>query len=167
MAINIKKIKNRAKITVNYIRDSFWDLKDVYNLLKKNKNKNKYFYINKNKIKTSSQKNNLFIQNYEKYKNKCKCDICGLEAKYMVLEKSKDVVNDYFHFNLYTINKDNQEIYFNIDHVIPKSKGGKNELENMQLTCEICNSKKANKFNKFTHYILIIKKYILSLYHKL
>ena len=66
MGINIKKIKNRAKMTLTYIRYSYWSLSDVYNILKKNKNRNKYFTLNKLDIKTSSHKNNLFVLNYEK-----------------------------------------------------------------------------------------------------
>lgn len=32
-----------------------------------------------------------------------------------------------------------------IDHLIPKSKGGKNEEENLVLSCRSCNSKKGTK----------------------
>jgi len=33
---------------------------------------------------------------------------------------------------------------FNIDHIHPKSKGGKNHISNYQLTCITCNSEKSN-----------------------
>ena len=92
------------------------------------------------------------MKNYEKHNGKCKCDICGIEAKYFALEKSPDNDRNVYHFNLYTVHpKTFQELYFNIDHIKPRAKGGANTLDNMQLTCETCNSKKADKFNKWIH----------------
>ena len=35
--------------------------------------------------------------------------------------------------------------YLSIDHIIPKSKGGKTTLENCQTLCRHCNSKKGEK----------------------
>ena len=32
------------------------------------------------------------------------------------------------------------------DHIIPKSKGGKNELSNYQTMCTYCNNEKADKY---------------------
>ena len=105
------------------------------------------------KVKTSSQKNNVFIHNYKKNGNMCKCEICGLQAHYFTLEKSGDNVRNTYHFNLYTILPDtNLETYFNIDHIKPRAKGGANTLDNMQLTCEKCNSDKADTFNKWLEF---------------
>ena len=44
------------------------------------------------------------------------------------------------HFDLY----DEHNHLMNIDHIYPKSKGGKNTVENYQLMCEECNSKKGS-----------------------
>ena len=44
------------------------------------------------------------------------------------------------HFDLY----DKYNHLMNIDHIYPKSKGGKNTVENYQLMCEECNSKKGS-----------------------
>lgn len=33
---------------------------------------------------------------------------------------------------------------FNIDHIIPTSRGGKDSIENMVLSCQSCNSAKGN-----------------------
>lgn len=37
-----------------------------------------------------------------------------------------------------------EENYATIDHIMPLSKGGKNEMENYQATCERCNRIKSN-----------------------
>lgn len=145
---NIKEVNYRNSSTETYIRNSYWKINVVMNIIKKNKFKNKFYKFEGGKIRISTLKNNLFVQNYDKNKV-CKCDICGLEAKYAVLEKTKENKTDIYHFNLYTIDKDTkQEIIFNIDHIKPVSKGGTNELTNLQLTCVVCNSKKADHYNE-------------------
>jgi len=35
---------------------------------------------------------------------------------------------------------------YNIDHVVPKSKGGHDQISNLRLTHPKCNSKRGNKF---------------------
>ena len=71
-----------------------------------------------------------------------KCVCCGIEAKYFA--KEKNTTSSRFHFNLYGIDDNNKEILFTKDHIIPKSKGGKNELTNYQTMCCKCNSRKGN-----------------------
>lgn len=44
---------------------------------------------------------------------------------------------------------------YTVDHVIPRSKGGKNTWENLVTSCRKCNSKKANKSLKETNMCLL------------
>lgn len=86
-------------------------------------------------VKTWSQRYQLFpLHN--------KCVKCGLQASYYKLEKQ--AASKLYHFNLYGI-KDGEEVLFTKDHIIPKSKGGKNHLSNYQVMCHICNEEKGDK----------------------
>lgn len=38
----------------------------------------------------------------------------------------------------------NQDTYMTLDHIIPKSKGGKRNLENLRPLCRKCNNKRGN-----------------------
>ena len=39
-----------------------------------------------------------------------------------------------------------------IDHIVPKSKGGTNNIENLRLICRKCNNKRGNKIEEDTMY---------------
>lgn len=71
------------------------------------------------------------------------CCKCGLPAKFFVKEKA--IPNEAWHVNLYGVNKEGQEVLFTHDHIVPKSRGGKNNLENTQTMCCYCNWDKGNK----------------------
>jgi 5-methylcytosine-specific restriction endonuclease McrA len=73
-----------------------------------------------------------------------KCAKCGIEGKFFRKEKS-DKNNNVWHLNLYAINENNEEILMTKDHIIPKSRGGKDYIENFQTMCTKCNFEKSNK----------------------
>lgn len=88
---------------------------------------------------------------YEMFKNKgTDCVCCGLKGKYFALEKllklKSNAPKDVYHFNLYGIDENGNEVMLTKDHIKPKAKGGKNALSNYQTMCKKCNSKKADKF---------------------
>ena len=84
-------------------------------------------------VKMNSQRYVLFKQNSS-------CVVCGLKGKKFILQGSSPQSP---HFNLYAV--ENQTlILMTKDHVVPKSKGGKDVPENYQTCCSICNEIKNN-----------------------
>lgn len=78
---------------------------------------------------------------YELYvRDKCICQACGLVGTKMILEQH---VSHGFaqkpHFQLYA-EVNGKLILFNKDHIVSKSRGGTNQLDNYQLHCAICNN---------------------------
>lgn len=70
------------------------------------------------------------------------CAACGLKGEKMILEKLP--FDNSPHFNLYGV-EDNKNVLMTKDHIIPKSKGGDNDLENYQNLCSICNNLKGSQ----------------------
>lgn len=80
---------------------------------------------------------------YQLFKTKgTTCIECGVEGKYFALERPKGATR--CHFNLYGFNKDGFEVMLTKDHIVPKSKGGKGHLGNLQTMCASCNGRKGN-----------------------
>lgn len=50
-----------------------------------------------------------------------------------------------------------------IDHIVPKSQGGKNEWTNLVTCCYSCNMKKANRTPEEAKMILMVKPYVPDL----
>jgi 5-methylcytosine-specific restriction endonuclease McrA len=71
-----------------------------------------------------------------------KCAICGIEAQYFAQEKFKE--HNKFHMNLYAVRND-REVLMTRDHIIPRSKGGSDNLDNQQTMCFYCNTRKGDK----------------------
>lgn len=91
-------------------------------------------------IKANSQRYQTF------FTKGTKCVCCGIEGKYFAKERGDKAIS--YHLNLYAINDAGEEVLMTKDHIIPKSKGGKNDISNYQPMCVICNVKKGNKIQK-------------------
>ena len=103
---------------------------------KARQNKQTEFIINGFPLKMSSLR-------YQTFKRRgIACKHCGLKIKFFAIEQS---ITERPHANAYGINKKGEEILMTKDHIIPKSKGGRNNLSNFQTLCIRCNSKKGNK----------------------
>ena len=69
------------------------------------------------------------------------CVCCGREGTLMGLDLPIGQTRP--HFNLYCV-EDNGRILMTKDHIVPKSKGGKDRLKNLQTMCKRCNETKGN-----------------------
>lgn len=90
-------------------------------------------------VKMDSQRYQVF------FKCGTECVSCGLKGRYFWLEQDKSQTGTAYHFNLYGIDADGNEVMLTKDHIIPKSKGGTSSIENYQTMCDRCNEKKSNK----------------------
>lgn len=82
------------------------------------------------------------------------CAICGVKAYYIGFYKHRQTGLETV--DLYT--KDG--VMFNVDHIIPVSKGGANTDSNKQCTCHDCNNKKGDKLPDGTIIKVIGGKFI-------
>jgi 5-methylcytosine-specific restriction endonuclease McrA len=55
------------------------------------------------------------------------------------------------HFNLYHVAADGKLIMLTQDHILPKSRGGSDDLENLQTMCETCNHNKGSQLDADLH----------------
>ena len=87
-----------------------------------------------------------------------KCCFCGVEATkaFIVKQQENNIGIKFF------TEKNGELILFTKDHKKPKSKGGRNKLNNYQTCCEICNRLKGNisQDNEVSKCVVDLKKKI-------
>ena len=71
------------------------------------------------------------------------CSRCGIQGKFFAVESYTHQEGNY-HLNLYALREDGSEVLMTKDHIIPKSKGGKDTLKNLQPMCMPCNALKGS-----------------------
>jgi 5-methylcytosine-specific restriction endonuclease McrA len=149
------------------IRKSIHSISEIKNILKEivlnNLEKNKKSIegkslktiINEEEIYALSDRyKNFFINGY-------KCIECGIEGQFWALERFEK--ENRYHLNLYAIDENGKEVLMTKDHIVPKSLGGKDELENYQPMCCTCNEKKGNSYGQSLNPNFTIKqKFVLK-----
>ena len=73
------------------------------------------------------------------------CVTCGRKGNILMLDKWPD---GSIHLDLFSLT-DGERVLMNIDHIIPRSKGGANRLDNYQPMCEPCNTEKGDGRDQF------------------
>jgi 5-methylcytosine-specific restriction endonuclease McrA len=100
---------------------------------KSNKSKENQITVDGRSVYTRSLRYMTF------YQKGCKCCVCGKEGTHFTLDPSADNP-DRSHFNL----RADDGTLMTRDHIIPKSKGGREHISNMQTMCVDCNKAKGN-----------------------
>ena len=77
------------------------------------------------------------------YQKGCKCVVCGKEGTHFTLDESAGDDKDRRHFNL----RADDGTLMTRDHILPKSKGGRDHITNMQTMCTDCNRAKGNTYD--------------------
>jgi hypothetical protein len=93
------------------------------------------FVFDNYEISLAKKRYKIFVDNPS-------CVCCGITGSIMVLEKH--VYENVPHFNLYAKKECGKKVLMTKDHIIPQSKGGTNENENLQTMCSECNNLKEN-----------------------
>lgn len=127
-----------------YVRKEIYSIDDVYVKIKDVldiEKKCNYTIVNfdGDLIYGNSQRYQLFFH------KGVKCVSCGITGEFFAKEKGRNDNSSRYHLNLYAIDKDGNEVLMTKDHIVPKSRGGKDCLDNYQPMCAICNSDKGNK----------------------
>lgn len=73
------------------------------------------------------------------FRKSTSCAHCGLEGAYFALDIDK---GGGWHLNFYATNSAGVEVMLTSDHIVPRSRGGRNWLSNRQTMCQPCNAKK-------------------------
>lgn len=103
-----------------------------------------FFAIQEPNVTLFEHKVSMRSHRYTNFRvNGLECKHCGVKGEFFALEK--DFCNrnsNRAHFNLYGYTVFGAEVMLTKDHIMPKSKGGANHIDNYQVLCSKCNVRK-------------------------
>ncbi len=127
--VDLARMKDRKRL----IHLGEFSLDDVLLHITEDDSKREY------KVGDDSHMVRMNSDRYFVFKNNNKCVSCGIEGTKMVLDINPGDQSP--HFNLYAEEKD-RLVLMTKDHILAKSKGGTDELDNYQTMCCVCNNLK-------------------------
>lgn len=86
------------------------------------------------------RRNSLSLRCFREYG--IQCAHCGLVGSFFAKERESEQFP--WHLQLYAVDSQDDQVLMTVDHVVPRSKGGRNTLMNLQPLCTPCNQAKAN-----------------------
>lgn len=75
----------------------------------------------------------------------CDCVSCNAKADFVAMEKTpgpKRTIYNEWHFNVYAKDYLGRPVLMTKDHILAKANGGKDEMDNYQPMCSVCNTRK-------------------------
>lgn len=129
--MNIVRLKDKKKL----VKIAEFGLEEVLPFISKSDNKKKYTVNGETyNVRMNSDRYFVFLKDI-------RCVACGLEGQTMMLELNPG--DDVPHFNLYG-EEHGRLVLMTKDHILARSKGGEDDLDNYQTMCCICNNLKGN-----------------------
>jgi 5-methylcytosine-specific restriction endonuclease McrA len=123
-------------------------------------------------VENNTFKVKMYSARYKMFFNNLSCVRCGVVGTFFKLERMTDGVTDRAHFNLYAVHPvTGEDVLMTKDHILPRSKGGKDKLPNYQTMCTFCNNDKGNELEadrvihpaKFTDWVSSNDKWIVTI----
>ena len=124
---------NKKRFNHGYEIYKKYSIRDIFQSIDENGSIPDPIIYNKKDYKDSTTRIKIIKQLIER--DGCLCLECKEKPKYFALGKDNA---GYWHLDLYS-KMDGEHYMYTIDHIHPKSKGGKNHIDNYQLLCKICN----------------------------
>lgn len=130
LRMQLEEVNHAGNIHIAQYKPEF-----VFDLLAENSDKDR-MRVGDYWVGTGSDRYKLFQQS-------CRCVSCGTDGTVMCLDV-KGSLSRRAHFNLYGITYSGRCVMLTKDHIVPKAKGGGNEMSNYQTMCETCNHQKGS-----------------------
>ncbi len=121
---------------------------EVLNFLPNPQDYPRWFNLNRIKKDYDGDLMKMGSQRYYVFRKSLQCHFCDLVGSVMykerVIGKKGQAPNCGYHFNLYAIDENGNEVLMTKDHVLAKSCGGTDTLDNYVTCCTKCNGDKGS-----------------------